>query len=147
MKKLLSLVLLFLIGCSSPEPINIEMLIERDGVYYTKDTNQPYSGPVFTLYEEKFGSGIKDEYTLVDGYIDGSYKGYDTQGQLEFEGNMKDGSLDGTNKWYNGKGQLIKEKTYKDGKIIGIDKRYYDNGQLKEERTYKDGEIIDIKRY
>jgi len=33
------------------EPINIEMLNEIDGVWYTKDTNEPYSGKVFSLYE------------------------------------------------------------------------------------------------
>ena len=54
MKRLLLIVLpIFLIvGCSSPEPINYETtLVERDDVYYTKDTNKPYSGPVFSLYK------------------------------------------------------------------------------------------------
>ena len=36
MKKFLSLLLLILVGCSNPEPINIEtMLIERDDVYWS----------------------------------------------------------------------------------------------------------------
>ena len=52
MKKLILLLLLILIGCSSPEPINMdEMLVERDGIFYTRDTNKPYSGPVFSLHK------------------------------------------------------------------------------------------------
>ena len=65
MKKLLPLLLLILIGCSEPEPINMdEMLIERNGVWYTKYTNQPYSGPVFSLYEN---GQIEGEVTLKNG--------------------------------------------------------------------------------
>ena len=34
------------------EPINFEeMLVEKDGVYCTKDTNEPYSGQVFSLHK------------------------------------------------------------------------------------------------
>ena len=54
MKKLLPLLLLILIGCSSPEPINSDelslQLIDNDFIYYNIDTNQPHSGPVFFLY-------------------------------------------------------------------------------------------------
>ena len=50
------------------EPINYEEILnERDGVYYTKDTNKPYSGPVFTLYED---GKKKQEGTFKDGGID-----------------------------------------------------------------------------
>ena len=52
MKRLLLVLLplLLIVGCSSIEPINYEKsLIERDGIFYTKDTNIPYSGPVFSL--------------------------------------------------------------------------------------------------
>ena len=54
MKKLYLLlsVLLLIVGCSE-DPINYETkLVERDGVFYTKDTNKPYSGRVFSLYDD-----------------------------------------------------------------------------------------------
>ena len=69
MKKLLLIVLplLLIVGCSSPEPINYETtLIERDGIFYTKDTNKPYSGRVFSLYED---GKKKMEGTLEDGVM------------------------------------------------------------------------------
>ena len=71
MKKLLLITLLLIVGCSK-EPINYETtLIERDGVFYTNDTNEPYSGPVFSLYDD---GKKKEEGTFKDGkgnYIDG----------------------------------------------------------------------------
>ena len=45
MKKLHPLlsVLFLIFGCSTTEPINYEKsLIERDGIFYTKDTNIPF---------------------------------------------------------------------------------------------------------
>ena len=93
MKRLLLIVLplLLLVGCSSPEPINYETtLVDREGVFYTKDTNKPYSGPVFSLYD------------------DGKKKG---------EGNLKDGKMISKTEWeYNRNGQKKLERTYKDGR-------------------------------
>ena len=92
MKKILLLLLFILIGCSK-EPINMdEMLIERDQVYYTKDTNQPYSGPVFSLHEN---GQLEAEGTLKDGKRNGPNKEYYDNGQLQAEGTLKDGTLDG----------------------------------------------------
>ena len=57
MKKLLLIVLplLLIVGCSKAPINHEETLNERDGVFYTKDTNKPYSGQVFSLY----GNGQK----------------------------------------------------------------------------------------
>ena len=34
------------------KPINGRMLVERDGILYSKITNQPYTGSVIYLYDE-----------------------------------------------------------------------------------------------
>ncbi len=123
MKKILSLVLLFLIGCSS-EPINIdEMLIERDGVYYTKDTNQLYTGPVFTLFPN---GEIKKEFSLKNGLREGSFKSYSQGGGLLEMGTYKNGKPHGD--W------IIYTGYNKHTKLI------YENGILVEELKYKNGE-------
>ena len=65
MKRLLLIVLplLLIVGCSK-EPINYETtLVEREGVFYTKDTNKPYSGQVFSLYD----NNIKQEGFFKEG--------------------------------------------------------------------------------
>ena len=115
MKRLLLIVLplLLIVGCSSPEPINYETtLVDREGVFYTKDTNKPYSGPVFSLYE---GGGKKSE------------------------GNIKDGKGDGKwTLWYEN-GQKKSEVTLKDGKEDGIYTTWYENGLKESEYTFKNG--------
>jgi|TARA_Y100000310_G_scaffold313453_1_gene361841 protein-export membrane protein SecD len=95
------------------EPINVETtLVERDGIYYTKDTNKPYSGSVFSL----FSDGKKRE-----------------------EGTYKNGQEDGKwTKWYEN-GKKFSEIIFKDGKQDGKWVEWYENGQKEEEGTYKDG--------
>ena len=56
-------------------PINIETLVERDNIYYPKDTNNPYTGAVFRLYQngEKWIEGyLKDGKKEGEGFIRGS---------------------------------------------------------------------------
>jgi len=104
--------LMLIVGCSSPEPINYETtLIERDGVHYTKDTNKPYSGPVFSL---------------------------DKNGQKRSEGTLKDGKKDGEwTIWY--KGQKWEEGSYKNGKFEGLwTGRVYPRGRFS--GIFRDGE-------
>jgi antitoxin component YwqK of YwqJK toxin-antitoxin module len=134
MKKLLPLLLLILIGCSEPEPLNYQLLTERDGVHYLKDTNEIYSGPVFSLYKN---GQLKQEKTFKDGKEDGPWKYYYSDGQLQEERTYKNGKQDGPFKWYHKNGQLAEEGTFNNGNIHGPFKYYYENGQLKEEGTYK----------
>jgi len=116
MKRLLLIVLplLLIVGCSSPEPINYEeMLNYRDGMYYTKDTNKPYSGQVFSLHD------------------DGKKKG---------EGSLKDGKMISKTEWeWYQNGQKKSEIHYKDGKKDGLWVEWYDNGQKRQEGNYIKG--------
>ena len=78
MKKILLIVLLLIVGCFK-EPINFEqMLVERDNVYYTKDTNKPYSGPYVLYYK----NGQKELKVLInDGEEHGLYTRWYDNGQ------------------------------------------------------------------
>ncbi|SVD78534.1 uncharacterized protein METZ01_LOCUS431388, partial [marine metagenome] len=130
MKRLLLIVLplLLIVGCSSPEPINYETtLVEREGVFYTKDTNKPYSGPVFSLNERGLN---KRESILEDGKMI-SYKEFEwyENGQKRSEGTYKDGKEDGLEtRWYEN-GQKSSEGIYKDGKYDGLQTEWFENGQ------------------
>jgi len=114
-KNYLILVLFFIIGCSTTqEPINHEeVLNERNGIFYTKDTNKPYSGPVFSIY----GNGtIKDEGVLENGKMM-SFR------RIQWWSNV----------------QKREVKNYKDGKPHGLWREWYENGQKRIEKKFKDG--------
>ena len=93
MKKLYTLLSLFMIfGCSSPESINQDLLNKKDGVFYTKDTNEPYSGTVFSLYDD---GNKESEWTLKDGRLDGLYTHWREDGIKLEVGSFKGGRLHG----------------------------------------------------
>ena len=146
MKKTLLIItaLMLVVGCGSSEkepekePINYETtLIERGRVFYTKDTDKPYSGPVFSLHKD----GRKHwEGTLKDGKRDGKWWKEYENGKKDVQIIYKDGKRHGLyNQWYEN-GQKWSEKKYKDGVPDGIHTWWYSNGQMREEGTFKDGE-------
>ena len=115
MKKYILLIIPFIISCSSPEPINADvMLIERGGEYFSAAKNKPYSGPFFTLHDN---------------------------GELKSEGNLKKGNLEDTFKEYSESGQILTDVTYKNGILNGPYKEYfkYLKGLVSEKGTYKNG--------
>ena len=83
------LVFLFsvLIGCSE-NPIDYEVSLDkRDGIYFSKGTNIPYSGPVFSIYKD---GTIKTEGHLTDGLKSKTWKYYRSDGQIMLEGENKE---------------------------------------------------------
>ena len=81
MKRLLLIILplLLIIGCSKPESINYkELLIERNDIYFTKDTNEPYNGQVFTINND----GEKEEGHIKEGKINGHWTTYNSSGEI-----------------------------------------------------------------
>ena len=129
MKKLLPLLLLILIGCSEPEPLNYQMLVQRDGLYYLKDTNEIYSGPVFNIKGKSTGY-------IKKGKWNGEFEFYHSNGQLNGIGSYKDG--DGSDLGITGISKSGREGPWK---------WYDENGQLKKVETFKDGELIESKEY
>jgi|ETNmetMinimDraft_13_1059891.scaffolds.fasta_scaffold37847_2 antitoxin component YwqK of YwqJK toxin-antitoxin module len=168
MKRLLLIVLplLLIVGCSK-EPINHETtLVNRKGVFYTNDTNEPYSGKVFSLYED---GKKKDEGTYKDGFRHGNWTYYTEVGNSKYNVTYKAGTYNlvvftdnlGTN--YTGSPvtdepeqdgtYLLRRDEYdfsktpvafgtiKNGKFDGLYTFWHDNGQKRREGTYKDGKF------
>ena len=113
---LITLPLLLIVGCSK-EPINYETtLIERDDRFYTKETNKPYSRPLFSLYDDR---KKKEEGSLKDGkMISKTEWEWYSNGQKKFEGISKDGKRNGLWTNWDENGKKLKEETYTDGELI-----------------------------
>ena len=141
MKKLLPILVLILIGCSEPEPINIKLLRNVDGIYFDNN-NKPYSGKVFRLYSDNSGD------IWIQGELD---KGLPTSYQEpvnSIELNIRNGTLyrinsqtPFTGNYYTSENNLLYEEgSFKNGLkdkfIIG----YYKSGQVSYKLFYIDGE-------
>ena len=111
-KRVLLISLLLIVGCA--KPINENSLVDRNGVKYQQDSQNPYLGEVFDLYNNG------------NNKLEGSYK------------NKKNGKW---TVWYEN-GQKWSEITYKNGKEDGKWTYWYANGQMASEGTHNDGEKI-----
>ena len=71
--------LLLIIGCSKKNPINIDLLQSSKDhlMYYSRETNEPYTGPVFYLDNN---DNIFLEGNIKNGEKDGDWKYWDRYG-------------------------------------------------------------------
>ena len=130
MKTLLTI--LFLSLLSSPSwSENMYDLVKRDGLYYKKFSDVPFSGKI---------SGYNKKGAIVNGVREGAWVDYWSNGQLWSKGNYKNGKQDGAWFIFYNNGQLRIKENYKNGKLDGAWVAYYSNGQLRFKGNYKNGE-------
>jgi antitoxin component YwqK of YwqJK toxin-antitoxin module len=112
MKKLLLPIVLFISVGFSQKEYDINHIVEVNGVYYKKFSDEIVNGKVF----------------------DGDFHA--------LKGTMKEGKKDGKWIIWNDDGTKEREETYKDGKEIGsIEWDYYSDKQKKREWKHKGGKI------
>ena len=154
MKTLLTI--LFISLLSSPSwSVTIGNLVERDGLYYEKFTDIPFTGEVTGREQGSFKNGKKEGAWIgywEDGqlYYKGNYKnderegawvGYFENGQLSFKENYKNGKEEGEYISYWGDGRLLTKGNFKNGKATGAWVGYLKDGTVFKEwtGTFKDG--------
>jgi len=133
-------------------PINDETLIEKDGLIYDPNYDEPYNGEVVMYYDtgEKEYQGTYENGLLVtysylnkDGTVKEPVNGetlidrnglfYEVNGQKPYTGDVFELHKDGSRK---------SSGTLKGGKNNGLTTGWYENGQKEGEVTFKDG-ILD----
>ena len=111
--------------------VKFEDLVGREGLYYKKFTEVPFTGKVTGSIQ---GS-------IKDGKWDGPWVGYYANGPLLAKGTMKDGIQDGPWVGYHSNGQSHYRGTLKDGKRDGPWFSYNEDGTVDEKYTgtFKNG--------
>jgi antitoxin component YwqK of YwqJK toxin-antitoxin module len=165
------IIILFSLSLSIGQtPVNIEKsLFEKEGVFYSKETKEPYSGKGFSIYKDgnfKIQGTLKDgkmvnrtewkwykngqkwsEGNWENGKVNGLWTYWYENGQKNFEGTYKNGLKDGPwMSWYDN-GQKFYEESYKNDKRDGTFKGWYQNGTQSSERTYSDGKVDGLETY
>ena len=88
--------------------LTMDDLVKRDGLYYRKFTDVPFTG--------KTTGQVQISYK--DGKIHGPYVVYYDNGQLSSKAPYKDGKQHGPWLWYDKSGKLRSKENYKNGKEI-----------------------------
>ena len=108
-------------------------LVKRNGIYYKKLTDKPYSG--YAKGKSKYG--FFEEGSFNNGKQEGIWKYYWANDLLGEKGTYKDGKQEGIWKSYDENGQLAVKGTYKNDKLHGVMIKYHKNGQLYQKGTFK----------
>ena len=109
----------------------IDDLVVRDGIYYEKFSDVPFTGKVTGIYQGSIKNGKKD----------GLWFYYFRTGQLMRKGTLKDGEREGHWVHYHPNGQVMRSGTYNDGKFDGPWVFYNKTGTVIDSitGTYKNG--------
>ena len=100
--------ILFISLLSSPSwSLTLDDLVERDGLYYKKFTETPFTGEVT-------GDG---QGSIRNGKIEGVFVTYHENGQLKSKGNYTDGKREGEWVTYHENGQFWHEGIYKNDRL------------------------------
>jgi antitoxin component YwqK of YwqJK toxin-antitoxin module len=105
-------------GCAStkdPGVLDGDMLVERDGLWYEIDSEEPFTGKTAEYWP---GGEKMMEGELVDGRVDGK-----------------------VTEWYE-EGEKKSETEYRGGELHGKAVGWYENGQKQAEVEFSDGEEV-----
>ena len=130
MKQILIITIVLISFISSPSwSETMGDLVYREGTYYKKFTDVPFTGEVEGQTQGLFKNGERE----------GSWVWYYENGQLRRKGDYKNGKVEGSWVGYYEYGQLKSKGDYKNGEEEGSWVSYYDNGQLQYKGDYKNG--------
>ena len=113
--------------------VKFEDLVMREGIYYPKFSDVPFTGKT---------TG-KEQGSVRNGKFDGPWVFYHDNGKLWIKGTYRNGKEEGPWVRYHKNGQLEYTGTYKDGKKHGPWVDHHGNGQLYSKGTFKDGLKVD----
>lgn len=120
MKKV-TLILLGLLAGAQPalhgqQPMDLDQLEERRGVFLQRPTFEPYTGPVLATWDD---GAVRERGTLVNGRWDGVRESYYQLGTLKARETYSSGVLNGPFEAYFKMGSPSDKGTYMDGRLDG----------------------------
>ena len=118
---IIPLVLLSLVSFPSwSETLSLDDLVERNGLFYKKFTDIPFTGEVSGILEVFFESG-----KFKNGEKNGEWLMYYDNGQLSSRFNYKDVKKDGVFEYFHKDGHLASRGNYKNDKEEGSRVEYW----------------------
>tara|TARA_B100000424_G_C22830140_1_gene443502 strand:+ start:340 stop:840 length:501 start_codon:yes stop_codon:yes gene_type:complete len=132
--KILLLFLVFILGCSSSDPVNVDkVLIEKMNGRFFKTPTRVYSGPGFKLYKN---GKKKEEGKIKNGWRSETWTGYYENGSKKYVGDYEEGKEEGKWTGYFVSGEKKYDGVYSNGFQTGVWNYYNKNGKKRLEETY-----------
>ena len=139
--------LIFFLICpldSYSENFSSDDLIQRNGLFYNKFSDELFSGTV----EFRFGNGqLRSQGFLKNGRPEGYWEDFNEDGTYFSKGNYKDGKPNGNFQFYHENGVLEEEGIFVLGIKEGNWKTYWDNGNLKRIGDWKKGKANGLFKF
>jgi antitoxin component YwqK of YwqJK toxin-antitoxin module len=135
--------LLFLFSCDQGtefkpgQGVKFDQLEKRNGIYYLKDVEKPYSGKAMKYFENGKISYLEN---LKDGKQNGKVYNLYENGQIKDEWSFKNGEPHGKcRSWYQDGGEAY-ERKYKNGQPVGKWITWFEKSDRKKsEEVYTNG--------
>ena len=132
--KILLLFLVFILGCSSSDPVNVDkVLIEKMNGRFFKTPTRVYSGPGFKLYKN---GKKKEEGKIKNGWRTETWTGYYENGSKMYVGDYEEGKEEGKWTGYFVSGEKKYDGVYSNGFQTGVWNYYNKSGEKRLEETY-----------
>ena len=159
MKKTVLLItsLVLMVGCI--KSVEDSTLINKSGLMYFKESDEPYSGRSFSKDSEGnivFKFFYRNGKKIIESDFENSEEGktivFYENGQkdteYEFDLSIKNGIKvkDSFKKWYDNGNKRV-EGHYVNGEKDGLLTQWHENGKKEYEKTYKDGKLIEYKQW
>lgn len=120
------------------EKVTMNELTERNGLYFKKSSDIPFTGELEGRYQGK----------MVNGKREGLWLTYSLEGNLWFKNNYVNGIIDGMSFMYHKNGQLRSKSLYDMGVEIATEE-YNKNGKMRFKLEFEkdtNGKIISGKK-
>jgi len=110
------------VAAQAQQPMDLDRLEERRGVYLQRPAFEPYTGPVLAKWED---GSVRVRGTLVNGRWDGVRESYYQLGTLKARETYTNGVLNGPFEAYFKMGSPSDKGTYLNGRLDGPYESYW----------------------
>ena len=138
-RPMLTLALFLAVGaCGDPDPRSLDALVQREGRYLDPEDFRPYSGPVFSTYQDD-PEAVEMSASLVNGRFEGPYERFYPDGSVFSRGAYQEGVWHGPFESFYQDGAPWMEGRYEEGALDGPYVAYGEDGSVQERGTYASG--------
>ena len=142
-QKLISLsIIFFLIVSCSPKQVTPDQLVERQGIFYLVNSDNPFNGKLIDTHEN---DQLKREVNFINGLKEGQVIEYYENGQIFMKTIYLNGKKDGFFESFHTNGQLSHSGFYKAGEMIGEWQFFYTDGNILSLINYKDDSVLEVR--